>query len=301
MTRLTGKYIPFPQFHSWLHERIAVPRERYSQVQARWTQQTPAERVGDAIISRIFKFIRYFGSFHQFVPYKIVAGVFQIYLRIFHRLRVFGLHNIPKQGAIFYVNHPSQIDPLILMASLPFQISGLIAWGRGWLADMFEYKYGLISLRGREMHVNIERIIRQILLKNRYFAIWPEGHPTYSQQLEEGQSGIIRVYSALNYDGNRIPFVPVLIRGAEVYLIKESHSIINPPKFRLNPIETHFFPPIWIPREWLQPLEQQGKPPREIIDYLMHHLAAKQGQRYLTPNRIIEYKRKKYASLKKEK
>jgi hypothetical protein len=118
-------------------------------------------------------------------------------------------------------------------------------------------------------------MVRQILLHNRYFAIWPEGHP-HPGPIEEGFSSIVRVYATLNHDRDRIPFVPVLIRGEAAVRRNVQH--------KPGRIEIHFFKPVFIDRQWLKPLAEGGKTPREIIDFLMLHLARKNGQTSIAPN-----------------
>jgi len=68
------------------------------------------------------------------------------------------------------------------------------------------------ALPQANMPLKVEAMIRRILLHNRFFAIWPEGHP-HKGPIEQGFSSIVRVYATLNSDRDRIPFLPVLIRG----------------------------------------------------------------------------------------
>jgi 1-acyl-sn-glycerol-3-phosphate acyltransferase len=288
--------IPFPHFESWLHKRQVVPKESSESIQNRYQRQPISVKVFDSIFSRFFAFnLKYSANFPHLM-YKLIVRSMRLYLRVVNRLKVFGINNVPQEGAIFYVNHPGQLDPIILLASLPVETGALIAWGNNWFMDMLEHYFGLLSLRKDGASGVVERIVRHLLLRNRYFAIWPEGHPTYSQKIEDGHSSIIRVYGVVNHDKDRIPFVPVLLRGAHCYRIKEySWPAENPNLKRNNPIEIHILPPIYFPRDWLLPPEKGGKSPREMIDYLMNTLAIYQKQRKLRPNRLLEMRRQGHA------
>lgn len=292
--------IPFSQYESWMHQRIPLKRESRAEISQRWLTQPKSARIADAILSRFFQFLNRFGKNIDHVLYKLITKIGYIYFRLHNRLKVYGLENIPPNGGIFYVNHPGQMDPALLAAALPFQIGGLIAWGNGWAMDKLEYRFGLLSLRHNKMVEVVERIVRQILLKNRFFAIWPEGHPTYKRRLEEGHSSIVRVYAVLNSLSNKIPFIPVLIRGAQCFRIKEHTWKAEFPNLKPTmPIEVHFFPPIFLERTWLAPPDHGGKTPREIIDYLMLQLASKQKQTTLDRNPLLDWRRSKHAQKQK--
>jgi hypothetical protein len=281
-----GDKIPYPSLYSHLHSRIPLNKESRKQIFARWARQPKIARIVDAFLSRLMNLFRMLHKDRLPSTFHIITRLIRIYFRIVNRLKVFGLPNIPRTGGIFYVNHPGQLDPLILCTALPFQAGMLISWGNGWFMDMLESKFGLISLRGGGVEVKVERMIRQILCKNRFFAIWPEGHPTFKSRIEDGHSSIIRVYSVLNAVQDRIPFIPTLLRGAEIYKVGE--------KIRTNKIEVHFFPPIFFPRSWLQPVAQGGKSPREMIDFLMNRLGKYNKQRTLDKNQLLEWRRQSH-------
>ena len=208
----------------------------------------------------------------------MIRRCFILYFRIFNRLKVFGKLNIPKQGCIFYVNHPGTHDPLIMMSAIPFQIGMLIAWGQSWLFDFIEKYYGILSLRNYPANIQVERMVRNICLKNPYFAIWPEGHPNGKQCVEKGFNSIVKVYTTINSKKNLIPFVPVLLRGSHVYFKDK--------KIHPYPIEVHILPPFFINRNWFAPNSPEYKSPREIIDYLMDILARANGQKSCEENTL---------------
>ncbi len=220
--------------------------------------------------------------------YKFVVTGFRWYFRIFNGLKAYGLENIPPKGCIFYVNHPGSFDPPILFAAIPhIQMGAFISWGDGWFADTLEACYGLSPFRQANMPLKVEKMVREILLRNRFFAIWPEGHP-HKGPVEQGFSSIIRVYATLNYNRDRIPFVPVLIRGEAAERKNLQH--------KMGPIEILFFKPIFIDRQWLKPPTEGGKTPREIIDFLMHYLARKNGQVTFAYNNRLAHHREHHAA-----
>ena len=270
--------IPFPHLRSPYYERIELPDVSKEQLLERWNKQPIAIKAFDSVVSRILKFLRLYRPRQRQILYQIIRKSFFIYFRIFNRLKVFGKRFIPKKGCIFYVNHPGTHDPIILMASIPFQIGMLIAWGHSWFFDFIEKFYGILSLRNFPANVQVERMVRNIILKNPYFAIWPEGHPNGKQCVEKGFNSIIKVYTTINSKKDLIPFVPVLLRGSYVYFRdKMVHT---------TPIVVHLLKPFFINRNWFTPNSPEFKSPREIIDYIMNKLARANGQHTCEENTL---------------
>ena len=281
--------IPYPQFHSWMHTRCVLPRESVKKKIARWNQQPFPIPAIEAVVSRFARMLNIFSPRRRHITYKFVVSGFRWYFRIFNRLKAFGKENIPPRGCIFYANHPGSFDPLILYAAIPhIQVAGFVSWGNGWFADMLEACYGISPFRQASMPMKVEKMIREILLRNRFFAIWPEGHP-HPGPIEQGFSSIIRVYATLNYNKDRIPFLPVHIRGKGAERKDVQH--------KMGPIEIYFFKPLFLNRQWLKRPAEGGKTPREIIDFLMLHLARKNGQESLAPNPRLEQRRVRWAKM----
>ncbi|MBD3188339.1 hypothetical protein GF325_16005 [Candidatus Bathyarchaeota archaeon] len=278
------KNVPHPEFHSWMHERCEIPTHTVAEKLSWWRRQPASVQAIEAVLSRLFTGFHMLKGIRPWVVYKFIIRAYRLYFKVFNRLRSFGKHNIPEQGCIFYVNHPGSYDPLIMFATLPnMQISAFVAWGNSWFADMIDQVFNMSAFRHGNVHQVVEDVVRRILTKNRYFAIWPEGHP-HPGPIEQGFSSIIRVYATLNHDRDRIPFVPVLIRGKGAFRYGVSH--------KMGPMEVHYFKPIFINREWLRKPSEGGKTPRQIIDHLMEFLARKNGQGKLAPNPRLESKRR---------
>jgi 1-acyl-sn-glycerol-3-phosphate acyltransferase len=283
--------IPFPNYQSWMHERCELPKPTIHQRIHTWMNQPRMIIAFEAVLSRFIKWAGWYKGAMKDVFYQMVAYSFRGYLKLFNQLKIVGVDNIPKKGCIFYVNHPGSYDPLILIGAIPkIQMGGFMHWGNGWFAYMLEKIYSISPFRYPKGYMVVEAIIRLILTKNRYFSIWPEGHP-HEGPIEIGFSGIVRVYATLNYDKDRIPFVPVLIRGEGCYRQSVQH--------KSGPIQINFYNPIFIDRSWLRKPEEGGRDPIDIIHYLMMFLAKKNGQTSLASNRRLEHRRTKRMEKKK--
>jgi len=174
--------IPRPELTHWMHRRIPMKIESVEQKQKRWALQKTGARALDAVLSRIFVKGKIGSKTFRHTFYRMMSKGFYLHFKIFHRLKVFGLENIPKNGAIFYVNHPGTFDPQILMATCPSHVGSLMAWSGGWFMEMLETVGGQIMFRWWEnRQEKVERMINHLLTRSRYLAIWPSGHPHHRE------------------------------------------------------------------------------------------------------------------------
>ncbi|MFX0103697.1 MAG: lysophospholipid acyltransferase family protein [Candidatus Hodarchaeota archaeon] len=286
--------IPFPQYETWMHKRIHVRHLTLKERFERWAKQPTFVRALDAVFSRAVRFFGWDTKGGRRAMYKFVIFWFRAYFKIFNRLKEIGKENIPKKGCIFLVNHPGSYDPPILFASvlkshIPCGQVGIYAsWGTGFFNDMIDVFYGMKSARGygpETMSEKVERMVRQIITRNRFFAMWPEGHP-HLGPIEQGFSSIVRVYSVVNKFEDRIPFVPVVIRGEGASRFGVSHKV--------GPIEIRYGKPVFVNRDWLKHPDEGGKTPREIIDHMMLIMARMNGQKKFAPNPRLESKKRFY-------
>ena len=238
----------------------------------------------DSLISRLIKYTHLYKGNRPHVLFRIIQKIFKIYLKLQNQLKIYGKENVPKNGTIFYLNHPGAYDPIILLAALGFQTGALVAWNYSWFMNMINHYYGFITkIRYESRETIVEKMVRQILTRNRYFSIWPEGGPDGTGLVRDGFSSVVRLYSVINCKEDKIPFTPVLIRGGGVYLHK--------PGVHRGPIEIHFMKPFFLDREWLKKPDEGGKSPREIIDWMMLKIANKQNQPIVAKNRGLEQRR----------
>lgn len=220
---------------------------------------------------------------HRWIWWKIFMGFTHVYMRLIHRMKIRGKKHIPERGAIFYLLHNGDNDVIYFLSAFRKPIGVFTAIGNGIFADLMEHIYGWVPRRGTR-EVMVEKMIRSILKKNRYFVMWPEGTPSRDGVPMEAFSGIARVYGTLNAHKNIIPFQPVLMRGSETYLHRNDN--------RKWKILVEYLKPFYLPRDWLQPPEKGGKTPREIINAVMLVLAKKAGYEKLKKNPRLEWRRK---------
>ncbi|MHA1730325.1 MAG: lysophospholipid acyltransferase family protein [Promethearchaeota archaeon] len=283
---MIAKAIPFPKLSSWMHERVHLPAESREECRIRHARQEWEMKLADRILG---PFLRWFSSASgtkKWALYRVCMGVAYLFFRAHNRLEVRGIENIPK-SAIFVANHRGEQDVVIFMAafySAKRQPVGVFtAVGDGLIADTLEEALGFVPRRGVSVTM-VEKMVRAVLKRNRYFAIWPEGTASPDGRLMHGFSGIVRAYSVLNSRRDVVPFVPVMMRGNESYWWGERR--------RPKKVLVEFLKPVFVPRGWLRRPSEGGKTPREIIDALMLLLARKLGQVKLEVNPLLERRRK---------
>ncbi len=272
--------VPFPWLKSWMHERIPIPAGS-PEVNAKMHRRY--DEIFLSVQSLLTRFLmRTHFLRHRWVGYRVVMGTIHVYMKVFHRLESRGKENIPRGGGIFYLLHNGDEDVINFLGAFKKPIGVFTDVGPGFFADFLERFFGFVTRRGTR-EVMVEKMIRTIWQKNKDFVMWPEGSPSRDSHPMEAFSGIVRVYATLNATKDRIPFVPVLMRGTEMYRKKNSR------KLQKHLIE--YLKPIYIPRDWLERPEDGGKTPREIINALMLVLARKVGFTTLKKNYALQRRR----------
>lgn len=272
-----------------MHQRVPIPQESPAQRRERYQKLPKIELFFEGLVSRLASILlKCFGIQNRWALWHVIMKLEQWWFRIFNRLEIHGLTNIPSSGGIFYMNHIGSKDVVLFLASMPMPVPVFTDIGNSWFADTLEYLFDFVPRRG-DTSVLIERQIRNILLKNRYFGTWPEGSPSSTGKVMEPYSGIIRVYSVINANTDRIPLVPVLMRGAECYWGWRQKN--DPHTRNAKKIIIDIFPPYFLPREWLKRPEEGGKSPREMANFMMMKLARKLGQKQLVENWALNYRR----------
>ena len=277
--------IPHPELQTWMfsHKRLDLTKAASS---GTITQQKQEEyRFFNYIVSVLLKLFHFEDKKYRFGFYHVLMGFIRFYFRIFNRLEIHGKEKVGR-SAIFLINHPGSLDTLIFEAIMGTPVSCFIGWDNEWfISNVLEKLLGFLNREGTSEE-QIEKIIRTILEKNRYFAIWPEGTLSRKGLVMQGFSGIVKAYAVLNAQKDIIPFQPVLIQGSQCY----NYQFLP----RTNKIAIKFLDPIFIPRDWLKKPEQGGKTPREIMDFLMNILARENGQKCFISNHRLNKKKKKY-------
>ena len=277
--------IPHPEFKSHLFSRVELSTQTPQERLARYRQQPRIIQALDYIASRLIKLLNLRKGNRIWVLFRMITAGFRGFFRIFHRLEIQGYENIPKSGCIFITNHPGSLDPLVIMGAVKRPIGMFTSFGNGWLSDVFEKYIGYIKYHGSKDEM-LENMIRHVLCNNRYLLIAPEGLENKPPIVQEGFSGIVSVYSVLNHDKNRIPIVPIIVQNSQCYHGSAKINSKTFPKIRIT-----FLPAYFLPRDWIKPLDQGGKKPREIIDWIMLSIAHKLGQKELEKNRWLNWKK----------
>ncbi|MHA1732384.1 MAG: 1-acyl-sn-glycerol-3-phosphate acyltransferase [Promethearchaeota archaeon] len=318
--------IPLPHLSSWMHERIPLPRESAAERVERYLA-VPREYLGiQSFLSRLVMWSGIHGNPRKrWVLYRVIVGIARAVYKVVHRMEVRGRERVPPGGAIFIINHlpgPDVVTPFVLAFGEPVGV--FTDAGDSYLADFLEEVFGFVIRRGRAPEM-VEKMVRAIALKNRYFAMWPEGTLEREYKVMQGFSGIVRVYATVNAERDRIPFVPVVFqrwgptgtprlgdapieRVTQGTVAKKGGAKKNRrakrggrrrsrrrPKRRgyctFSKVAFTFLEPVFVPRGWLKPPDEGGKTPREIIDWLMLKIARTVGQTELAPNRVLERRR----------
>lgn len=292
--------IPHPELESWMFKRRHLP-PFFSPDKERIERRRQQYWKVNSFLSRLAKYLHIVKW--RWAGFRVCMGLFKAWFKIFNRLKIIGKENIPKDRAIFYVNHPGSLDVMLLEAVVGKPVSCFISWDNYWITGFGEQLYGFInkkfirydrsikdkSLTGKYM---IEKSVRQILQKNSMFAIWPSGGLSKDGRVKRGFSGVVKMYATLNAKQDIIPLVPVLLEGSGCYHIDKNPKL-SP---RTDKITVKVMKPFFLPREWLNNPDEnpEGKTPREIIDYMMMKLAREHGQKYLAPNRGLIWTKKKF-------
>jgi len=139
--------------------------------------------------------------------YCVLRSVF----KIFFRLRVYGIENLPSPPFIITPNHTSYFDGFVLFASLPFRLSKNLYF-QG-LRKYFPYKtiselINVIPVSTESDLINAMERSREILRKGLPLCIFPEGGRSFDGELRELKTG----FAILSIE-MKVPVVPVLIDG----------------------------------------------------------------------------------------
>jgi len=161
--------------------------------------------------------------------------------RLFFRLKISGLENIPqKTNFIIVANHVSFLDPLVIMASVPRKIYCIA------LRDIYKFKWMHWFLRMTETvpSGSSSTLVVQLLDNNCNVGLFPEGGVSRDGKLKEFRRGaallafktgrpvvpcaVLGTFEALPF-GKRFP-KPVRIKvniGKPLYLLKELDEVID--------------------------------------------------------------------------
>lgn len=165
----------------------------------RSTRADPAPRAEEVIVHRTF-------------IYMLCHWSTWLYGRVWHRMRVEGLENLPMEGgAVLAANHQSFADILLLGGFVPRHVAfvardTLANWR--WLGYVMRQCGAVLVKRGSSDRKALRGMVDH-LERGDLVAIFPEGTRTRDGRLSEFKGGALL---AARMAG--VPIVPVGIRGA---------------------------------------------------------------------------------------
>lgn len=173
--------------------------------------------------------------------YWFFREVFRVILKLFFRLKVEGLENLPqKSNFILIANHASYLDPLVILAGVPQKISCIalrdlyqIFWLKWFLQKMSAFPSGSSS----------EKAV-SLLMQNKNVGLFPEGGVSRDGSLRQFRSGaallaiktgrpivpcaILGTYQALPKTAKFPKPAPIKLKiGRPIYLLKEFTDVVD--------------------------------------------------------------------------
>jgi len=169
--------------------------------------------------------------------YWVFKAIFLVILKIFYRVKLEGLENLPKRTNFILVsNHASWLDSLFFVAFLPKKIYGIAA---RYLYRFAFLRWFLKAIDAIPTRNSSEKSI-SLLKNNKIIGLFPEGGCTRDGKLRKFRKGA--AFLALK---TGIPLVPCAILGTyQAYPIKARF-----PKLFM-PISIKFGKPICLLKEF---------------------------------------------------
>jgi 1-acyl-sn-glycerol-3-phosphate acyltransferase len=195
----------------------------------------------------------YFAQFHEAArrgvgwTYPLVRAILTLPTILIYRLRVSGLENVPRSGALVLApNHFSQMDHFFVGARLRRQVR-FMAKSQMFGPPVLTYIYkhgGVFPVRRGRHDEEAIKTAREILNQGEMLLIYAEGGRSRSSQLGKPKPGIGRI--ALE---SGAPIVPVAIHG--------SARVRGWKRFRFPKVTVQFGKPIAFPVEAESSRERQ--------------------------------------------
>jgi long-chain acyl-CoA synthetase len=150
----------------------------------------------------------------EWLGVSILMRILRIFLKIFFRLEVKGIENIPKEPYILTPNHCSNIDGFIVVAAIPLgkfkniYFQGFQKYFTNILGAYFAKIAHIISIDPNTYLGKALQISGYVLKNNKSLCVFPEGGRSSSSSLMEFKKGIGIL--ALEFN---VPVVPAFIKG----------------------------------------------------------------------------------------
>lgn len=199
-----------------------------------------------------------------FFPMRVLA-------RLFFRLRVYGLENLPQQGNfILTPNHTSFLDAPLVAGALPYKKTRQIYWAASTqtlfsnpVVRTVSWVFQAVPIEHQRSGAGFKNLAlgAAVLKRNKSLVWFPEGNITRTEGMLPFQEGLGLVLEAYP-----VQVVPVYIEGAREALPRGEW--LPKPK----PITVTFGPPC-DPRQLAEQGEGENKPSR-IVNALRSHVVA---------------------------
>src|SRR6056297_675756 len=157
-----------------MHKRVEIPSESKKDRMERYKNQRKEGRYIDYFVSKVLGSLNFHKPRVRWAIYKVYMRLKYFWFKLYNRIEVKGRENVPEKGAIFLLNHFGKKDVILFMSAFAKPVSCFTAVGKGLAADILEHYLNFVPRRGTGK-VMIEKMVRTILKKTKYMAMWPEG------------------------------------------------------------------------------------------------------------------------------
>jgi 1-acyl-sn-glycerol-3-phosphate acyltransferase len=151
------------------------------------------------------------------VIYWLTRIIFKAFAKVFFRLKIEGLENLPKQdGFILAANHASSLDPFIVTAAIPRYIRWIVIYE---YYDLWYLRWILRRMRFIRIENNLPKQAFRALSQGDIIGIFPEGRRSWDgrlAQLRPGAAALARRTSSL--------VVPLAVSGTFAALPRTRRS-----------------------------------------------------------------------------
>ncbi len=197
--------------------------------------------------------------------YRILQFIGRPLLKLYFRLRVEGMENIPKEGAcIIVANHTSFLDPILICAIAP-RIIHYITYAYFYYHPQLHWvckRIHCIPLKKDGKDISALKKALRLLKNGELVGIFPEGSRAETGKLGKGEPGVALI--ALKA---KVPILPVGIRGAYESFPKGSKF---PKPQRITVI---FGKPFTIEDYTIGHAQKNADLPQKITDLIMSKIA----------------------------
>ena len=128
----------------------------------------------------------------------VVTFLLELFCRLFYRVRIEGLENIPEEGGVLLVsNHVSWMDGIMLVRHTPRHVHFVTYadYVDRWWLKWFAKRIGMIPIRPGSKSSIVESIkgAREALNSGKVVGIFPEGALTRDGELGEFERGFLSI------------------------------------------------------------------------------------------------------------